>query len=49
MIQRKGSNQIVDLMKFDSKRQAMEAVQLVLDRLNRGLVPGPDSTNIFAA
>ena len=43
MIQRKGSNQIVDLMKFGSKRQAIEAAQFVLDRLNRGLVLGPEA------
>ena len=40
VIQRKSSNKIIDLMKFDSKQQAVEAVQIVLARLNQAAAAG---------
>ena len=40
VIHRKGSNEIIDLMKFDSRDHAMEAARLVLERINRAAVAG---------
>ena len=37
VIHRKGSNEIIDLMKFDSRDHAMEAARLVLDRINEAV------------
>ena len=40
VIQRNGSQEIIDLMKFDSRDRAIEAAQLVLQRLNQAAATG---------
>jgi len=40
VIERKGSNEIIDLMKFDSRERAIEAAELVLQRLNQTAAAG---------
>ena len=40
VIQRKDSNKIIDLAKFESYEQAMEAARKILDEMNRKAATG---------
>ena len=40
VVQRKASNEVIDLVKFDSYEQAMEAAQQVLAKMHRAIAGG---------
>ena len=40
VIQRKGSNEVIDLVKFESPEQAIEGARAALERLNRAAAAG---------